>query len=281
MSEEVDSSKMEKETLKSRLQEILSGRREAASFPKSSEKDYDTHYGRGANGESMTGAERGRPIEPERAKASGIARLKWVFFVLALLYVLVSAYHGLILTSLGRYLVVSHPPEKSDLIVCLGGASVERGLAAADAYQRGLAPKLFVARKTSPDGYDVLRQRGVSYPESSERMITMLQDLGVPGPAILTSETPSESTVLEAALVLKRVNQEGFRSLILITSPGQSRRAWLVFKKALAGEDVRIVVIPSPYSNYDPEAWWKNPRHLRHVILEYQKLVYYLFKGYL
>jgi uncharacterized SAM-binding protein YcdF (DUF218 family) len=278
---EVDSSKMEGETLKSRLQEILSGRREAASFPSDSEKGRDSHYGRGERGESMTGPESSRPIEPEGAKASGIARLKWVFFVLALLYVLVSAYHGLILSSLGRYLVVSHPPEKSDLIVCLGGASVERGLAAADAYQRGLAPKLFVVRETVPDGYDILLQRGVSYPESRERMIMMLQGLGVPDSAILTSEMPSESTVMEASLVRKLVSEESSRSLILVTSPSHSRRAWLVFKKALAREDVRILVIPSPYSNYNPEGWWKNPGHFREVVLEYQKLVYYLFKGYL
>jgi hypothetical protein len=40
-------------------------------------------------------------------------------------------------------------------------------------------------------------------------------------------------------------------------------------------------VIPSSYSKYDPEAWWKNPKQLREVLLEYQKLVYYFFKGYL
>jgi uncharacterized SAM-binding protein YcdF (DUF218 family) len=281
MSEEVDSSKMERETLKSRVQEILSGRGEAVSSPTSSERKYDSHYGHGDSGEGMTGPGSGKPIEPESPKAAGIARLKWLFFVLALLYVLVSAYHGVILTSLGRYLVVSHPPEKSDLIVCLGGASVERGLAAADAFHRGLAPRIFVAREIMPAGLDILRQRGVSYPESRERMIMMLKGLGVPEPAILTLDTASEGTVMEASLLRKLVSEEGYRSIILVTSPSHSRRAWLVFKKALAKEDVRVAVIPSPYSNYNPEAWWKNPRDFRQVVLEYQKLVYSLFKGYL
>jgi uncharacterized SAM-binding protein YcdF (DUF218 family) len=278
---EVDSSKMERETLKLRLQEILSGGREMESSPAVSERDSAPYSRHGDTGEGMTGPESGRPIEPEGIKAGGIARLKWLFFVLALLYVLISAYHGLILTSLGRYLVVSHPPEKSDLIVCLGSASVERGLAAADAYSRGLAPEIFVVREITPDGYDILTQRGVSYPESRERMIMMLKGLGVPASAIVTRETPAESTVMEASILRELVSEKNYRSLILITSPTHSRRAWLVFKKALEEQDVRILVIPSPYSNYNPEAWWKNPRGLREVVPEYQKLVYSFFKGYL
>lgn len=272
---------MERERLKSRLQQILSGGREMESSPSPSERDSGSYYSYGESGEGMTGPESSRPIEPEGARTSGIARLKWLFFVLALLYVLISAYHGIILASMGRYLVVSHPLEKSDLIVCLGGASVERGLAAADAYRRGLAPKIFVVREAAPDGYDILLQRGVSYPESRERMIMMLKGLGVPDSAILTRESLSAGTVMDAGLLREVVGEENYRSLILVTSPTHSRRAWLVFKKALREEGVRILVLPSPYSNYNPEAWWKNPGDLRRVVLEYQKLLYSFFKGYL
>lgn len=267
--------------MKSRLHEILTGRREVESSPYASEGDSDAYYRHGDTGEGKSGPESRKPIEPEGAGVSGIARLKWVFFVLALLYVLISAYHGLLLASMGRYLVVAHPLEKSDLIVCLGGGHVERGLAAADAYRRDLAPRVFVAREVLPDGYDILKQRGVSYPESRELMIRMLKELGVPDSAILSRDAPSESTAMEASLVREVVEEEEFRSLILVTSPTHSRRAFLAFKKAMAGQEVRILVMPSPYSNYNPEGWWKTPRQFRDVVLEYQKLVYYFFKGYL
>jgi hypothetical protein len=95
---------MDRETLKSKLQEILSKGSEGEIPRRAPDTDSASHYEHADTGEGMTGAE-GRPIEPEGARVSGIARLKWVFFVLALLYVLVSAYHGLILTSMGRYLV--------------------------------------------------------------------------------------------------------------------------------------------------------------------------------
>jgi uncharacterized SAM-binding protein YcdF (DUF218 family) len=221
-----------------------------------------------------------KPIEPEGSSVTSIARLKWLLFALALAYVLLSAYHVLILTSLGRYLVVVQTPAKSDLIVCLaGGDNVERGLAAADVFKRGLAPKIFVARETIPDGYETLRQRGVSYLESRDRTVLMLKGLGVPESAILTSDTPSESTVMEAGLVAGIVKENNFRSLILITSPTHSRRAWMVFKKAMKSEGVRILVVPSPYSKFKAEAWWKDRKYSKEVLFEYQKLIYYFFKG--
>lgn len=272
---------MERETLKSRLQEMLWGQKESKSSPYASEGDSGSFYRHGDTGEDMSAPHSGKPIEPEGSAVSGIARLKWIFFILALLYVLISAYHGVILAGMGRYLVVAHPPEKSDLIVILGGGNVERGLAAADAYGRGLAPRVFVAGEVPPDGYDTLRRRGVSYPESRELMIRMLQELGVPESAILTSDTPSESTAMEAQLVRNLVEEESLRSLILVTSPTHARRAFLVFKKEMAGREVRILAIPSPYSNYDPEGWWKNRQQFRDVALEYQKLLYYFLKGYI
>lgn len=220
-----------------------------------------------------------KPIEPEGSRVAGISRLKWLFFAIALVYVLLSAYRVPILTRMGQYLVVEHPPAKSDLIVCLGGGNVERGLAAADLYTRGFASKIFVARERIPDGYDILRRRGVSYPESRDLMIVMLKGLGVPASAVLTDDTPSESTATEAALVAGLVKQNNFRSLILITSPTHSRRAWLVFKKVMEKEGIRILVVPSSYSEFKAEKWWKNRADSKEVLLEYQKLAYYLFKG--
>jgi uncharacterized SAM-binding protein YcdF (DUF218 family) len=221
------------------------------------------------------------PIEPTGSRVSGIARLRWLFLALALLYVLVSAYHVPILTGIGRYLVVEQPPAKSDLLVCLSGGNVERGLATADLYNRGFASNVFVAREINPEGYEILKRRGVSYPESRELMIRMLKELGVPGSAILTSDTPSEHTVMEAAIVSGLVRENGFRSLILVTSPTHSRRAWLVFRKTMEKEGIRILMVPYSYSTFKAEDWWKDRRYAKEVLLEYQKLAYYFFKGFL
>lgn len=222
-----------------------------------------------------------KPIEPESAPSTRLSLFKWVFFIVAFFYILLSYFHAPILTQLGKYLVVQHPLAKSDLIVCLAGGNVERGLTAADVYQRGLGSKVFVAREIIPDGYEILRRRGVSYPESRDQLIFLLKGLGVPESAILTSDTPSESTVMEAELVEKLVKENHYRSVLLITSPTHSRRAWLTFRKAIPDKEIRITVMPTPYSKFRAEDWWKTRRYFRDVIVEYQKLIYYKAKGLL
>ncbi|MBN2032281.1 MAG: YdcF family protein, partial [Deltaproteobacteria bacterium] len=132
-----------------------------------------------------------------------------------------------------------------------------------------------------PDGYEILERRGVTYPESRELMISLLKGLGVPESSILTGDIPSENTLMEANHVKNLVKEKKYGSLLLVTSPIHSRRVWLTFRKAMSGQDVRITVIPSSYSSFNPETWWKNPRYLREVLVEYQKLIYFFFKGFI
>ncbi|MBP1740521.1 MAG: hypothetical protein H6Q48_2814 [Deltaproteobacteria bacterium] len=216
-----------------------------------------------------------KPIEPESAPSTRLSLFKWVFFIAAIIYVLLSYFHAPILIQLGKYLVVQHSIEKSDLIVCLAGGEVERGLASADLFARGLAPRVFIARETIPDGLEMLKQRGIAYPEGIDRMTMILKGLGVPESALIRSEQPVESTFQEAERVGAVVTDGKYRSLILVTSPTHSRRAWLTFRKAIPDKEVRITVMPTPYSKFRAEDWWKTRKYVREVILEYQKLIYY------
>ena len=218
------------------------------------------------------------PIEPKRRKVGRPSLLKWLFFLFAIIYIFLSYYHAPILTRLGRYLIVEHPPQKSDLIICLAGENVDRGLAVVDAYKKGLAPRIFMVREEPPDGYELLKERGVNYPENVDLMIMLLEGLGVPKSAFLASDRYVKSTFEEAKLVRDFVNSGGYRSLILITSPIHSRRAWLSFRKVFDKTDVRILVLTSPYSEFKPEDWWKERRYLKEVIIEYEKLIYYCLK---
>jgi uncharacterized SAM-binding protein YcdF (DUF218 family) len=177
---------------------------------------------------------------------------------------------------------VEHPPEKSsDLIVCLAGRNIERGLAAADAYKDGLAPQIFFAREEPWDGYDLLEEKGFKYPENIDLMIMLLKELGVPGSSILTSESVVDNTMEEALAVKAEVEKRGFRSLLIITSPTHTRRAWLTYRNVFDESDVRIHVLSSKYSRFRPEDWWKNRRYIRAVIIEYEKLIYYTLRYFL
>ncbi|MFH1487619.1 MAG: YdcF family protein [Pseudomonadota bacterium] len=218
------------------------------------------------------------PMEPGEKKSDRRVYIKWLFLAFAIIYFLLSQYHAPLLTFLGRGLVLEHPPQKADLIVCLAGGNVERGLAAADAYKGGLAPKIFVSREELPDGYELLKERGIHYPETIDLLIGIFQEMGVPGSAIFRSEVPVKSTFEEAKTVREFVKKGGVKSMILVTSPTHSRRAWLTFKKVFKDTDVRILMRPSAYSKFSPEDWWKKRRYVKSVIIEYQKLIYYKLK---
>jgi len=222
-----------------------------------------------------------KPIEPETAPSTRLSVFKWVFFIAVIFYVLLSYFHVPILIQLGKYLVAQHPPEKSDLIDCLAGGDVERGLASADLFARGFAPRVFIAREPLPDGLEMLKQKGVAYPESRDRVAMILKGLGVPESAVIRNDEPVESTFQEAERVGAIIRDKKYRSLILVTSPSHSRRAWLTFRKTIPDKEVRITVMPTPYSKFRAEDWWKTRRYVREVIMEYQKLIYYKAKGLL
>jgi len=219
-----------------------------------------------------------RPIEPEKKKFSGPNLLKWAIFLILIIYTLVSYFHAPILKSAGSYLVVKHSLKKADLIVCLMGDPVERGLEAADLYREGLAPYIFIGREELPDGIETLNERGVRFPESRDLLVMMLKKLGVPGLACLVSDDFIDSTMGEARAVKDFVRDKGYRSIIIVTSSIHTRRAFLTFKKVLEKDDVEVLMAPSRHTKFKPDDWWKTRRYAKDVIIEYEKLVYYTFK---
>ncbi len=202
---------------------------------------------------------------------------KWVFFVIFVLYIVLTAYRVPLLVRLGEYLIVEHRPQKADLIVCLGGNSVENALAAIDAYNKGLAPHIFRARELAPDGFEYLKQRVKAYPTNFDLFRLAAAGFGIPEEVILSSETGVGSTIEEARLVRKFVLDRGFRSIIVVTTLTHSRRAWLTFKKVFEEDDIKVVSLPSHYQLFDPKDWWTKRRYTKELIIEYQKLIYYTF----
>jgi len=221
------------------------------------------------------------PIEPGRIVITKQAIFKWLIVLIFMLYVLLSYYHAPILTRIGKYLIVSHNPQESGLLVCLAGGNIERGMATVDAYREGLASKVFLTREELPDGYELLRDEGLTYPESADLLRSLLQEAGIPESAIISSEIFVDSTLAEAKVVKKIVEEEDIKSIIILTSPTHSRRAWLTFREVLKENDVQIFMMPSKYSKFDPENWWKKRKYVKTVIIEYQKLIFYILRYYI
>lgn len=222
----------------------------------------------------------GSPIEPDSGSLGRKPVLRWILFIVFVLLTVLTAFHELILMRVGAYLVVSHELERSDLIVCLSGRAVERGLTAADVYGDGFAPKVFIAAEPPPDGYQAIIDHGIDVPESIDVLRRILTQMGVPEEAVVEGEMPAWSTMAEAMMVKSFIMEEGLASIILITSPTHTRRAWWTFRSVLENDGVEVRMHPASYSEFRAEDWWKTRRYAREVILEYQKLIFYIIVNY-
>jgi uncharacterized SAM-binding protein YcdF (DUF218 family) len=203
---------------------------------------------------------------------------KWFFLVLFVLYFVITAYRIPLLVQLGEYLIVEHEPQKADLIVCLGGPGVGNALAAADVFQKGLAPYLFKAKEVEPDGLDDLKDKIEDYPTEFDLFGMITEGFGIPGEAIISPEKRVGSTLEEADLVRTFVLDKGYHSLILVTSLTHSRRAYLTFRRVFKDSEVKLISLPSHYQQFSPKDWWKKRRFTKELIIEYQKLIYYKLK---
>jgi len=211
----------------------------------------------------------------KKKKVLRLAIYKWLLFLFIALYFVLTFYRIPLLTALGRYLIVEHKPEKADVIVCLAGENIERSLAVVDAYRKGLAPYIFMAKKSKPDGFDYLHERIKNYPADFDLFTVITGGFEIPEKTILSPEERVDNTLDEVRLVHKFALDRGFKSIIVITSLTHSRRAWLTFKKVFKDDDIKIISLPSHYQLFNPKDWWTKRKYTKDLILEYQKLIYY------
>ena len=175
----------------------------------------------------------------------------------------------------GRLLVVADPlPPSADAIVVLAGSIPTRVLEAADLYRTGLAARVVVTRERLARGESVLRARGVHIPESDELTIAALEQLGVPAHAIVRLRRRARSTESEARTVARYACSHRLRSLAIVTSRPHSRRARLIYRRAVA-DAVAVAVRPSRYDVFAAARWWHIPRDAKIVLYEYERLIHY------
>jgi len=220
-----------------------------------------------------------RPIEPEKRRLKGPGILKWILFLLIIAYAVISYYRVPILTGLGNYLILDHPLKRADLIVCTPGPPLEQSLTAAELFQKGLAPRIFIPREAPPAGLDILRDQGGRYPESSDLFMETLTSLNIPQSACIVGNRAVDSVWDEAEGLRKGVLSPEIRSMIVVTPAERARRTYRVFNHILDGKKLEIMMSPSRYSGFRADNWWKSSRHISDAFMEYQKLVYYAVRG--
>jgi uncharacterized SAM-binding protein YcdF (DUF218 family) len=164
------------------------------------------------------------------------------------------------LEAMGHFLVETQPPQKSDMIVVLGGDWFgNRILKAAELSRQGYAPHVLV----SGGGYlygkyeaDMAIPFAVSHGYDEKIFIKLLY--------------PASSTRDEAGAVVPELRRRGVKKYILVTTEFHTRRAGKIFREI--GPDLELRVVPSP-DTLHWNNWWMEREGRKAFLLEWTKTV--------
>jgi len=91
----------------------------------------------------------------------------------------------------------------------------------------------------------------------------------------------STSTLDDAVLSKNICVEKHFKSLIVVSEPFHTKRAHFIFSKVYKNSGIKIMMYPVQNSWYKRDTWWKSKAGFWDTNIEYQKMFYYLLKGYL
>jgi uncharacterized SAM-binding protein YcdF (DUF218 family) len=154
-------------------------------------------------------------------------------------------------------------PVRADLLVVLSGGSAERIETALDLFQQGLAPRILI---TDPEGF----------PDPAFRW---LERQGVPHRALMAPTGPAASTLEDALCIREAALRDGFKSVLVVTSPYHCRRARAILTHVLEPLGVRVTVVRSASYYMDAPRWWRSAQGWRLVPAEIGKLIWWSLLG--
>jgi len=162
--------------------------------------------------------------------------------------------------AMGQFLVDTQPPEKSDMIVVLGGDWYgNRILKAAQLARQGYAPYVLV----SGGGYLYGRYEG-------DLAIPFAVSHGYDEKIFIKLLHPTSSTRDEAKAVIPELRRRGVKKYILVTTEFHTRRAGNLFRQI--GPDLEVRVVASP-DTLHWNNWWTEREGRKTFLMEWTKTV--------
>lgn len=152
-------------------------------------------------------------------------------------------------------------PEKSDVIIMLGGGDTGRMEKAAELYRAGYANYVMI----TPESAEI-------YPQSTEFAL----ELGIPADAII-EEYKATSTYTNATESLKIMDDYGFDSALVVTADYHLKRSKMIYDRVNDGQyDLTYIAALGP----NGETWDERPDKNRIWFSELYKLWGYRFGLY-
>lgn len=167
----------------------------------------------------------------------------------------------------GRWLFREDPLAHADAIVVLSGGLPFRAEGAADVYQQGYAPLVWI---TKPDGpQEELAELGVNYVGEEEYNRQAVVHRGAPEAAVQILPGVIIDTQQEIEEISAAMRRTGKRTVIIVTSPEHTRRVRALWQKLAGGNDLTLIVRGATEDPVDLDHWWRNTRDTFSVIREY------------
>jgi len=172
-------------------------------------------------------------------------------------------------------MIFAQEPQKADVIIVLNGRDTERSLMAVDLYKQGYSNLIVMAINSRQPGSDEFWKRVNNNFDGKVFFQRAIEAMGVPEKSFEFIGNGVTSTYDEAVVTKEFLKKNGYKSILLVTSKWHSKRAYLTFRSALKNEGIKIIVQPSRYDVFDPDAWWKNSNDREMVFYEYVRLIFY------
>ncbi len=168
------------------------------------------------------------------------------------------------------------PPQQADAVVVFAGGVGESGQAgggyqerlkhAVDLYRGGFAPRIVIS-----SGF-------VFAFKEAEVMRSLAIDNGVPASAIVL-ETQAANTRENVSFTREILDRNGWRRILLVSSPFHMRRALLTWRKA--APEVAVIPQPVPQSQFYVHGRGASLNQIRGILQEYAALVNYWWKDWI
>jgi uncharacterized SAM-binding protein YcdF (DUF218 family) len=180
--------------------------------------------------------------------------------------------HQPLLRMVGAALVVEDALQRADAIVVVAGGTPSREAAAAALFRAGWAPRVIVSNDFTPARVRELIALGIRPLDLHGESRRALERYGVPAAAIVALEEPVRITEAELRVVHQVAVAQGYRRLILLTSPFHTRRVRLIWSREARG-DVDGLVVSAPGDPFPVDDWWRRRRVAEAVLHEYLGLL--------
>lgn len=184
--------------------------------------------------------------------------LYWLVCCILIIVILVLSRENY-LPVFGKFLVVQDELRPADVAIVLGGEE-ERIMYAVKLYRKNMVKFIVVT-----DGQFSQEQTIAGW------MSRKAVRAGIPAERILL-EPKAQHTYQHPIFVKPILQEHGFTSAIVVSSPYHMRRSKMLFDRAFRKSGISLIYSPVAHSWFSTDRWWKSQDGRRIVLGEYIKL---------